>query len=370
MFRKLLQQYWLGPDDEAIFSEQHNAAVATMLPLLGPWFGLSILLFAAWDYLIDPAVASTTAMVRLACVGAGAVAYRASILDWTPLQRCGFVYFTHVGAIVVAASMLKGGLLYGLAGVTACLFTVSVIAIRLSIFAAIIALPSLMFVGLAAARLMPFDFLNSVTLYIFSLCMAAMLMLVIRAFRVRAYLSEKALLYSARHDSMTGVCNRAYLTELAEREVALAKRHGRPLAVAMLDIDRFKRINDEYGHATGDDVIRALVASCSATLRSTDYFGRIGGEEFVAVMPETNLQEAMSCAERMRRDIEQVCVATGRGGLRFTSSFGVAVLGERHGDWKALLGDADAALYRAKNGGRNRVEAAEDECVLPIGESA
>ncbi|MDQ1831625.1 GGDEF domain-containing protein [Massilia scottii] len=195
--------------------------------------------------------------------------------------------------------------------------------------------------------------------------MAATLMLAIRVFRQRAYLSEKALLYSSRHDSMTGACNRAFLTELAEREVALARRHGRPLAVAMLDIDHFKRINDDHGHATGDEVIRQLVATCAGTLRSIDHFGRIGGEEFVAIMPETSRDDAVHCAERMRGNIEQLRVSTPQGTLRFTASFGVAMLTEKHPHWNALLNDADAAMYCAKNTGRNRVVAVDANLAPP-----
>ncbi|NHZ80740.1 diguanylate cyclase [Massilia sp. CCM 8695] len=274
------------------------------------------------------------------------------------MQRCGFIYITHAGAIILAASMLPNGLLYGLAGVTGCLFTVSLIAIRLSTFAAIVALPSLMFFVMSAATLTAFGFINNVILYIFSLIMAATLMLAIRVFRQRAFLSEKALLYSSRHDSMTGACNKAFLTELAERDIVLARRHGRPLAVAMLDIDHFKRINDEFGHAVGDEVIRQLASTCVGTLRSIDHFGRIGGEEFVAIIPETRMADAIRCAERMRGDIEQLAVATPQGTLRFTASFGVAMLTEQHAHWSALLNDADGAMYRAKNTGRNRVAAA------------
>lgn len=343
-------------EDEAQFSAQHDAAMTPLLPVLGPIFGLSIVLFTVWDYLIDPGRAGDTFLIRLAMVGLGSAAYFATPLRWTPIQRCGFVYGTHVGAIIIAASMLEDGLLYGLAGVTACLFTVSVIAIRLQIFFALVALPSLMLVAFSAVKLSTFGFMNSVVLYIFSLIMAAILMLVIRVFRQRAFLSEKALLYSARHDSMTGACNRAHLIELAERELTLARRHGRPLAVAMLDIDSFKSINDQYGHAVGDEVIRQVVNTCKDSLRSIDHFGRIGGEEFVAVMPETSMQEVLACAERMRRNIAQVaCVATSQGLLSFTASFGVAILTDQHGDWNALLHDADTAMYRAKNMGRNCV---------------
>jgi len=359
MDSRFARQWSLPPEDEAAFAAQHDALIAPLLSVLGPCFGLSILLFTAWDYLIDPGQFAKSFLVRLVLVGIGSLAYVATPLRWTPMQRCGFVFATHVSAIVLATSMLENGLLHGLAGVTACLFTVSVIAIRLQTFAAIVAAPSLLFFALGAAKLTPFAFLSSAVLYAFSLMVAATLMLVIRVFRQRAYLSEKALLFSARHDGMTGACNKAHLTELAEREVALARRYRRPLAVAMLDIDNFKRINDTHGHAIGDEVIRQLVNTCMRSLRSSDYFGRIGGEEFVAVMPETSMQDALACAERMRYGVEhQTPVATPGGPLCFTASFGVAILTDEHEDWSALLHDADVAMYSAKHKGRNRVEQA------------
>lgn len=167
MDRRFGKEWSLPLEDEAIFSEQHQAAVALMLPVLGPCFGLSILLFTVWDYLLDPGQVVNTFLVRLALVGLGAIAYVATALRWTPLQRCGFVYATHVGAIIIAASMLHNGLLYGLAGVSACLFTVSAIAIRLPTFMAIVAAPSLLFFVLSAVTLTPFGFINSVILYFF-----------------------------------------------------------------------------------------------------------------------------------------------------------------------------------------------------------
>ncbi|HZV66850.1 MAG TPA: GGDEF domain-containing protein [Telluria sp.] len=105
-------------------------------------------------------------------------------------------------------------------------------------------------------------------------------------------------MHDARHDGLTGACSRGYLTELVERELGLARRYGRPLSVAMLDIDYFKRINDTYGHACGDRALQRLVEACVGTLRAIDHFGRVGGEEFVCVLPETGAADALVWAER------------------------------------------------------------------------
>jgi diguanylate cyclase (GGDEF)-like protein len=195
---------------------------------------------------------------------------------------------------------------------------------------------------------------NSLIQYGFAVGLAFMLMLILRLFRQRAFLLEKKLLHASRHDSLTGAYSRGYLIELAEREIAYAKRHDHPLAVAMLDIDRFKQINDNYGHRIGDDVIKRLVATCKANLREIDHFGRIGGEEFVCVLPETDESEAMKCAERLRQSIESVRIDTQRGPLQFTVSIGIAMLSPKHMNWNALLNDADIAMYGAKRDGRNR----------------
>jgi diguanylate cyclase (GGDEF)-like protein len=225
-------------------------------------------------------------------------------------------------------------------------------------------LPSVLFVLLGAATMPPPGFVGSTLLYLLSAGLAAAVATVNSKLRRDAFLVEKALLKAARYDSLSGALSRSYLTELARRHVALAKRYRRPFAAAMLDIDHFKAINDNYGHAAGDTVIRDLVSACSRGLRASDYLGRIGGEEFVCVMPETQASDALACAERMRLAVAAMRVPTVRGMVRFTVSAGVAQLDSRHAGWEDLLADADGALYQAKSGGRNRVVLAgrgEDE---------
>jgi len=136
---------------------------------------------------------------------------------------------------------LKDGFFYGLAGIASCVFTVSVVTLHVRTFLLILSVPSLLLIALSAASMPLFGFINNLILYLFSVSLACIIMLMIRSFRQKAFLLEKELLHIARHDSLTGACSRGYLIELAEREVALAKRHGRALAVAMLDIDHFKQ---------------------------------------------------------------------------------------------------------------------------------
>jgi diguanylate cyclase (GGDEF)-like protein len=196
-------------------------------------------------------------------------------------------------------------------------------------------------------------------LYALSLALAAAVAAAVGRLRRSAFLAEQTLLDAYHHDSLTGALSRGYLAELAQHDLALAHRHGRPLAVALLDIDYFKRINDRHGHAAGDAALRALVQACRKAMRSSDYIGRVGGEEFVCVMPETGIPEALACAERIRERVAALSLPTPAGAIRFTVSLGVCGLDAYHPDWAALLRDADAAMYQAKSGGRNRVVLAQ-----------
>jgi diguanylate cyclase (GGDEF)-like protein len=349
-----LHRYDQSVQIELDAEKKHNDEILQLLPLLGALFGLSVLSFNVWDYLIDPAHAVLTFAVRLALVALGSSAYFVTRLNWTPLQRCGVIYGTHAGAIIICEFFLKNGFLLGLTGICACVFAVSVVTIRLKNFSGILFAPTFLFITLSAIRLPLIEFLNSAMLYIFSVSLACLIMLVIRSFRLTAIALENELLQISRHDSLTGAYNRGYLTDLAKREMALAKRHNRSMSIIMLDIDHFKNVNDTYGHDIGDKTIKLLVDTCQKNLREIDHFGRIGGEEFVCVLPEVGAADAMLCAERLRTSIEALQIETPRGPLRFTVSIGIAELNPTYANWEALLKSADHALYSAKNSGRNR----------------
>ena len=156
-------------------------------------------------------------------------------------------------------------------------------------------------------------------------------------------------------DELTGIANRRRFLEMAERDLVAAGRHSRPLSAMMIDIDHFKRINDTYGHPTGDDVIREVAARLAAHARRTDLVGRYGGEEFSLVLPETGLLTCQDLAERLRSAIADEQVATRTGPLDVTVSIGTASRQPGDTDLITLLSRADQALYEAKNAGRNRV---------------
>jgi diguanylate cyclase (GGDEF)-like protein len=181
---------------------------------------------------------------------------------------------------------------------------------------------------------------------------------------LRAIQWTEARASEARVDALTGLSNRRALEESLGAEISRAERFGQPLALVLLDLDRFKQTNDSYGHAGGDLVLRAVSRLLWKTARQGDTVARFGGEEFVAVLPQTNLDGARRFAERLRRAIEARSV----GEIRTTASFGVAayVVGD---DVASLLAAADEALYLAKERGRNRVESAAADRPPPPAES-
>lgn len=167
---------------------------------------------------------------------------------------------------------------------------------------------------------------------------------------------EQELRRMATTDPLTGLWNRRRFMELSEGELSRLRRYGRPVSVLMLDIDHFKAVNDTNGHAAGDEALCLLADLCRAELRETDHLGRLGGEEFAVLLPETGLDEAADVAERLRQRLAAGAFPLPCGvTLRMTVSIGVASCAEDDTTVDGALGRADRALYRAKNGGRNRV---------------
>lgn len=159
-------------------------------------------------------------------------------------------------------------------------------------------------------------------------------------------------------DYLTEVFVRRHFMDVAEREVKRCKRYGYPLTMCMLDVDHFKMVNDSYGHAAGDEVLKFIAAKCAETLREIDILGRIGGEEFAICLPQTPIAEAKSVADRCHGVIEEAAIDLGDGEqVKVTVSIGLAEWQEGE-TLEDLLRRADRALYDAKDKGRNRVEIA------------
>lgn len=164
----------------------------------------------------------------------------------------------------------------------------------------------------------------------------------------------------SRRDGLTGVHNRRYFDERFPEMVRLASRSTSPLAVLLLDIDHFKQLNDQRGHAIGDECLRLIAKTLGTVVtRGSDLVARYGGEEFVVVLPDTTAEGARGIAEELRDAVAHLCVPCGNADLTFSVSIGMAIDTPQPGeDGRRLLGEADAALYRAKGNGRNRVEVA------------
>jgi len=203
-------------------------------------------------------------------------------------------------------------------------------------------------------------------LYQYLLCVVGLVLLVVgvvvanalRRSWAREAAAHEELRQRATTDELTGLANRRELLASLDRMMASARRSGRPLSVAILDIDHFKRVNDRFGHIAGDEVIRRVAQMAVEVMRNEDLVGRLGGEEYVIVLPDTDAGQAMLACERLRKAIAATQVMLPEGTvLQVTLSSGIAAFNPED-DRTSLIARADEALYAAKNGGRDQVRLA------------
>ncbi|GGJ79242.1 GGDEF domain-containing protein [Pseudomonas matsuisoli] len=176
-------------------------------------------------------------------------------------------------------------------------------------------------------------------------------------FPLRNALLYRTAVQNGMRDSLTNTGNRYAMDQTLRREVDLALRHLHPLSILMVDIDHFKKVNDTYGHGTGDDVLRAVSATLTANLRNIDMVFRFGGEEFLVLMSSTDSDPATMVAERLCTAVQQLQFLVHGNDLQLSISVGCATLQSME-SMDSLLRRADAALYMSKHGGRNRVTSA------------
>lgn len=187
---------------------------------------------------------------------------------------------------------------------------------------------------------------------------AALVLVTLTALGIKALSArEHRLRMEAYLDPLTGVLNRRSFLEFSGKEEARVRRRDYELAILMVDIDLFKRVNDTYGHSAGDAVIRRLADICVRALRPSDMVARYGGEEFVISLPETGIEPARMVAERLRHSVSQATILDGDAEIRFTVSIGISIC-SRDSSLAAAMRNADDALYTAKHNGRDRVEVA------------
>ena len=167
--------------------------------------------------------------------------------------------------------------------------------------------------------------------------------------------TEEELLRLAATDPLTGAFNRREFTAIADREALRASRYHHKLSILMIDLDHFKKLNDTYGHAAGDKALQRFTTLCCNALRNVDIFGRWGGEEFVALLPETDVEGAAIIAERLRKVVADNILMFNDQKINFTVSIGVAQYKDTEVSIDVPLSRADSAVYDAKKAGRNRI---------------
>jgi diguanylate cyclase (GGDEF)-like protein len=163
------------------------------------------------------------------------------------------------------------------------------------------------------------------------------------------------LLDLASHDPLTGVFNAGAYYRACDQMIHVSQRANQLFAVLFIDLDHFKSINDTYGHAAGDDVLRTVASTIQQSIRRSDVVGRIGGEEFSVFLPSTDLVGAQQLAETLRAEIEKIQIEIDGVLLKITASIGVAIKRFEQETMQAIQQNADQAMYEAKRGGRNRV---------------
>lgn len=166
---------------------------------------------------------------------------------------------------------------------------------------------------------------------------------------------EKKLIEMNTRDELTGAFNRRYLSTIITYEFERSKRYKRPSCLIMIDLDYFKKINDTYGHLTGDFVLKTVAQILNSTIRNIDILTRYGGEEFCCLLPETSIENAIIVAERLRKHIEEHEFNFDNKVIKITISCGVSEVKESIPDVDTLIKNADEALYKAKANGRNQV---------------
>ena len=349
-------------DVDAAFRAARLVAL-TRINLSTFWFGAAlVMLFSWWDWYVDPAHWAQAFAIRCAgsvlILGSGIIQRVSGRVDWAAgLARLRY----GAGVITVAAALavLDRGYLVGIAGLLAVLLGAPYMALDRRHLISMNALPLLAIaIIMYAAGLDRFVVVNSAIFIALALAVSLMLARVFEAANRRAFMLEQQLKLEARTDALTGLLNRRALEEIATRELKRSARLGAPVSVLLCDVDHFKSINDRHGHAVGDRAIQAIASRLAAELRANDAFGRWGGEEFLAILPDTDASAAQVLAERMRNAVAAAPLADDTV-LLATLSIGVAQLAHAvdpapSGTWEALVKAADEALYAAKAGGRNR----------------
>lgn len=328
-----------------------------------------VMVFSAWDWYVDPRSWLLALPIRMAgagiAIGMGLTQKWSGRIDWAP--RIAKIRFAAVTlAIAGALLVLDQGYEFGIAGLVSVVLIGPYLALDRRDLLKLFALPA---VGVALilsfGNLERFAVVNSTVFLTLAVLVSLILARVFETAHRKAFLLDQQLKREARTDALTGLANRRAMEATAARELKLARRDGSEVAVLLLDIDHFKSVNDRFGHEAGDKVIQSVAAAVKACLRETDFVARWGGEEFLVLLPGTDVPAAVRLAERIRSSLASA-THDAQGLEKVTLSAGVAVMSGAREDatttrWTSMVRLADAALYRAKAEGRDRVCVADPE---------
>ncbi|MBP2654884.1 MAG: hypothetical protein H6Q73_2453 [Firmicutes bacterium] len=311
-----------------------------------------------WDYVIDPIGAKSTILLRIMMFVIGIVytiiLKKVEYNIWIPVA----MFFTTVSWEIIFVSILNRldtGMIYGISGfmffILLPLLIMQGLSARVNILYILVVatIPHLLAV---AGFAYGFQHKQYAVLIWLEAVMAIIVQIAVKSNYLIRYNTNLQLEFAATTDIATGLSNRWYFRAYSERKLKNAQ--SIPLAIILLDIDEFKSINDQYGHPTGDKVIKVVADICKNNIEDSGIVGRLGGEEFGILMPGMNSEKATAIAERIRIGVESTTVIMDKCAIKFTCSIGVA---ERKGNdsFEDIYERVDKALYAAKNAGRNCV---------------
>ena len=349
------------PEVELEFRDGRVAGLAAVNANTFWFMAIIVLAFGMWDWYVDRDNWESAVLVRAfgaaIIIATGLFQKLPGKSLWMP-SMAKVRLITAVVTAAFAAAILERGYGFGVAGLVVILLTGPYTAIdsRDLTRTNAIALVALGIV-LPLSPLDQFEVFGTLVFVLLAVGVSSLLGRVLESSNRRAFALERELHRDARTDALTGLANRRAMEERGPFELKRAQRSMAPVSIILCDVDHFKNINDRYGHEVGDAVLRAVAGVLRGALRETDALGRWGGEEFIAVLTDTDTRAASEIAERMRIAVSRT--AFGRPPEGTTISLGVATVHRVQSvaaAWDALIKEADSLLYQAKKDGRNRVK--------------
>lgn len=309
--------------------------------------------FWAWDYWLDPSGAQQTFWVRLASallVGSSVLWIRRVPIRWIPFVHTANILVCFA-ALTYGVNQLEQGVLFGTAGICVFLTVLAFYPIPLWLYLVAAAIGAVI-TFVVSQNVEQRALINLAIYYTLFTWIGTTALLMLRRQQWKVFQLEMRHIEEARTDPLTGLYNRRLIYELGPKQLDLARRQDLPLVIVVIDIDRFKSVNDRHGHEVGDVVLRAVSDALRKTLRGCDVIGRVGGEEFAGLLVDSTVDDAKHIADRLLESVRALRFAE-HPHLRVTVSIGLSCSAEPGETFQTLLRDADRAMLRAKQEGRN-----------------